>query len=81
MVAYFDYLREMFLKVLEDIGTFLYKAFISPWTDLGNIPLQGDVTHLLDDVVGESVLLFESADLLDLRSRGCLDPCVPDDER
>ena len=36
MVAYFDYLREMFLKVLGDIGTFFYKAFVSPWTDLGN---------------------------------------------
>ena len=36
MVAYFEYLREMFLKVVKDIGTFLYKAFISPWTDLGN---------------------------------------------
>ena len=36
MVAYFDYLREMFLKVMGDIGTFFYKAFISPWTDLGN---------------------------------------------
>ena len=29
MVAYFDYLREMFLKVMGDIGTFFYKAFIS----------------------------------------------------
>ena len=36
MIAYFDYLREMFLKVLSDIGTFFYKAIISPWTDLGN---------------------------------------------
>ena len=36
MVAYFEYLREMFLKVMGDIGTFLFKAFISPWTDLGN---------------------------------------------
>ena len=36
MIAYFEYLREMFLKVMGDIGTFLYKAFISPWTDLGN---------------------------------------------
>ena len=36
MIAYFEYLREMFLSVLKDIGTFLYKAFISPWTDLGN---------------------------------------------
>ena len=36
MIAYFEYLREMFLKVLSDIGTFLYKGFISPWTDLGN---------------------------------------------
>ena len=36
MIAYFEYLREMFLKVVQDIGTFLYKAFISPWTDLPN---------------------------------------------
>ena len=36
MIAYFEYLREMFLKVLADIGTFLYKAFIFPWTDLPN---------------------------------------------
>ena len=36
MIAYFEYLREMFLKVLADIGTFLFKAFISPWTDLPN---------------------------------------------
>ena len=36
MVAYFEYLREMFLKVMGDIDTFLFKAFISPWTDLGN---------------------------------------------
>ena len=36
MIAYFEYLREMFLKVLADIGNFLFKAFISPWTDLPN---------------------------------------------
>ena len=36
MIAYFEYLREMFLAVLEDIGAFLYTAFISPWTALGN---------------------------------------------
>ena len=36
MIAYFEYLREMFLKVIQDIGQFLFKAFISPWTDLGN---------------------------------------------
>ena len=36
MVAYFEYLREMFLRVLADIGNFLFKAFISPWTDLPN---------------------------------------------
>ena len=35
MASYFEYLRKMFLAVLQDIGTFLYKAFISPWTDLG----------------------------------------------
>ena len=36
MASYFEYLRKMFLAVLQHIGTFLYKAFISPWTDLGN---------------------------------------------
>ena len=35
MVDYFEYLREMFVRVLADIGKFLFKAFISPWTDLG----------------------------------------------
>ena len=34
--AYFEYLREMVIAVMGDIGKFLYKAFISPWTDLGN---------------------------------------------
>ena len=34
MASYFEYLRYMFLRVLEHIGTFLYKAFVSPWTDL-----------------------------------------------
>ena len=32
MSAYFDYLREMFLGVMQDLGDFLYRAFISPWT-------------------------------------------------
>lgn len=36
MSAYFEYLREMFLRVMSDIGTFLFKVFISPWTDLPN---------------------------------------------
>ena len=35
MTAYFEYLREMFLRVMSDIGKFLFKAFISPWMDLG----------------------------------------------
>ena len=34
MASYFEYLRQMVLAFLEDIGTFLFKAFISPWTDL-----------------------------------------------
>ena len=34
MQAYFEYLREMFTLVLGHIGNFLYKGFISPWTDL-----------------------------------------------
>ena len=34
--AYFEYLREMVVAVMGHIGKFLYKAFISPWTDLGN---------------------------------------------
>ena len=34
MASYFEYLRQMVLAFLEDIGAFLFKAFISPWTDL-----------------------------------------------
>ena len=34
MASYFEYLRQMVLAFLEDLGTFLYKGFISPWTDL-----------------------------------------------
>ena len=36
MQSYFEYLRKMFIKIVGDIGTFLFKAFISPWTDLPN---------------------------------------------
>ena len=36
MASYFEYLRKMFLRVLQDIGNFLYTAFISPWTQLPN---------------------------------------------
>ena len=35
MASYFEYLREIFIRVLADIGKFLFKAIISPWTDLG----------------------------------------------
>ena len=35
MAAYFEYLREMFIRVMQDIGKFLFKAFIAPWMDLG----------------------------------------------
>ncbi|MBO7573986.1 MAG: hypothetical protein J6T25_04350 [Bacilli bacterium] len=31
MVDYFEYLREMFLAVLRNIGDFLYRLLISPW--------------------------------------------------
>ena len=34
MASYFEYLREMFIRVLADIGKFLFKCIISPWTDL-----------------------------------------------
>lgn len=34
MQAYFEYLKDMFERVMGHIGYFLYKAFISPWTDL-----------------------------------------------
>ena len=36
MASYFEYLREIFIRVLADIGKFLFKAFISPWIDLGD---------------------------------------------
>ena len=35
MASYFEYLREMFVRVMQDIGRFLFKCIISPWTDLG----------------------------------------------
>ena len=35
MADYFEYLREVFVCIMEDIGKFLFKAFISPWTDVG----------------------------------------------
>ena len=34
MASYFEYLRQMVLAFLEDIGAFFYKGIISPWTDL-----------------------------------------------
>ncbi len=34
MTAYFEYLREMFLRVLADIGVFFRKVFADPWTDV-----------------------------------------------
>ena len=34
MASYFEYLREMFIRVLADIGKFLFKCIISPWIDL-----------------------------------------------
>ena len=36
MSAYFEYLRQMLIAFFTDLGRFLYKAFISPWTDVGN---------------------------------------------
>ncbi len=34
MSAYFEYLRQMFLAVMQDIGNWFYKFIVSPWTDL-----------------------------------------------
>ena len=34
MTAYFEYLREMFLRVLADIGVFFRKVFADPWADV-----------------------------------------------
>ncbi len=36
MSAYFEYLREMLVAFFTDLGTFLFKVFISPWSDVGN---------------------------------------------
>ena len=36
MQAYFEYLREMVIAVLGDLGKFFGKAFLSPWADVGN---------------------------------------------
>ena len=35
MVSYFNYLQEMFKAVMQDLGKFFLKAFISPWADVG----------------------------------------------
>ena len=35
MQAYFEYLREIFLRVMSDIGKFLETVFVTPWTRLG----------------------------------------------
>ena len=34
MNAYFEYLREMVIRVFADIGTWFYKTFVPPWSDL-----------------------------------------------
>ena len=34
MASYFEYLRIMFIRVMQDIGKFLFKCIISPWLDL-----------------------------------------------
>ena len=36
MSAYFEYLRQMLVAFFTDLGIFLYKAVVSPWTDVGN---------------------------------------------
>ena len=36
MSAYFEYLREMLIAFFSDLGQFLYKGIVSPWTDVGN---------------------------------------------
>ncbi|HHT67532.1 MAG TPA: AAA domain-containing protein [Erysipelotrichaceae bacterium] len=35
MSAYFEFLREIFIRVLADIGNFFYRVFVMPWTDVG----------------------------------------------
>ena len=34
MASYFEYLQQMVVAFVQDLGTFFYKAFISPWTDI-----------------------------------------------
>ena len=34
MSAYFEYLRELLIRFFSDLGTFLNKAFASPWADV-----------------------------------------------
>ena len=36
MAAYFEYLRQMLIAFFTDLGRFLWKVFVSPWTDVGN---------------------------------------------
>ena len=36
MSAYFEYLRDIFLEVMGDIGQWFYKLIVGPWTDIPN---------------------------------------------
>ncbi len=46
IAAYFEYLRELIIRLVGDIGTFLFKVFISPWLDVGNNFTE--YTHILN---------------------------------
>lgn len=35
MRAYFEYLHDMFVKVMEHLGKFFFQAIVSPWVDVG----------------------------------------------
>ena len=36
MTSYFEYLRKFLTAFFQHLGTFLFKAFISPWGDVGS---------------------------------------------
>ena len=36
MTAYFEYLRQIILRVFSDIGTWFTKTFAVPWSDVPN---------------------------------------------
>ena len=53
MAAYFEYLREMFVRFFSDVGRFFNKGIVSPWTDVpGNFGAYSSILKSHSDQFG-----------------------------